>query len=229
MTLPLNGGRSSAVLTVSEPDAVALLAMNDVVFGEELTRRYHERLGPMRPVGGRYAVPVVTTYAQRFVGRRFALLGDAAVGMHPTTAHGFNFGLLGQGALANVLRRAVSTGRDVADPVSLQRYEAAHRAETRLFFLAAETIMRLYAAGDNLPARLLRDGALRMGNLRPFRRALTARMRDPDRVQRRSVSVCRWRIQLSDPRRGSSLEYGRRQINRQCDDHRIEHETQQAV
>ena len=47
-------------------------------------------------------------------------------------------------------------------------------------FLAAEAVMRLYAAGDSLPARLLRDGALRLGNLPPLRRALTARMRDPD-------------------------------------------------
>ena len=181
VTLPLNGGRSSAVLTVGEADAAMLQGMDDVAFGAELTRRYHGRLGPMRPVGKRHAVPVVTAYAQRFVGRRFALLGDAAVGMHPSTAHGFNFGLLGQDALARALRRAVAVGRDVADPVALQRYETTHRGETRLFFLAAEAIMRLYAAGESLPSRLLRDGALRIGNLAPFRRALTARMRDPDR------------------------------------------------
>ena len=181
VTLPLNDGRSSAILTVTEPDSAGLLGLDDAAFGQELTRRYRGRLGPMRPVGRRHAVPVVTAYANRFIGRRFALIGDAAVGMHPTTAHGFNFGLLGQDALARALRRAVSAGRDVADQVALQRYETAHRGETRLFFLAAETIMRLYAAGESLPARLLRDGALRLGNLPPFRQALTARMRDPDR------------------------------------------------
>ena len=180
VTLPLNGGRSSAVMTLSEADAAALLRLDDAAFGAELTRRYRSRLGPMRPVGARHAVPVVTAYAGRFVARRFALLGDAAVGMHPTTAHGFNFGLLGQHALARELRAALAAGRDVADPAALRRYEAAHRSETRLFFLGAEAVMRLYAAGDSLPARLLRDGALRLGNLPPLRQALTARMRDPD-------------------------------------------------
>ena len=180
VTLPLLGNRSSAVLTLGEADAAALLRLDDAAFGAELTRRYRGRLGPMRPVGARHAVPVVTAYAARFVARRFALLGDAAVGMHPTTAHGFNFGLLGQHALARELRAALAAGRDVADPAALRRYEAAHRGETRLFFLAAEAVMRLYAAGDSLPARLLRDGALRLGNLPPLRRALTARMRDPD-------------------------------------------------
>lgn len=180
VTLPLNGGRSSAVMTVGEADAAALLRLDDSAFGRELTRRYRGRLGPMRPVGARHTVPVVTTYSQRFVARRFALLGDAAVGMHPTTAHGFNFGLLGQHALARELRAALAAGQDLADPAALRRYEAVHRGETRLFFVGAEAVMRLYAAGDSLPARLLRDAALRLGNLPPLRQALTARMRDPD-------------------------------------------------
>lgn len=180
VTLPLNGGRSSAVVTVGEDDAAALLRMDDAAFGRELTRRYRGRLGAMRPVGARHAVPVVTAYAARFTGRRFALMGDAAVGMHPTTAHGFNFGMLGQHALARELRAASAAGRDVGDPAALARYEAAHRAETRLFFAGAEALMRLYAAGDSLPARLLRNGALRLGNLPPLRHLLETRMRDPD-------------------------------------------------
>ncbi len=180
VTLPLNGGRSSAVMTVPDADAGALLRLDDAAFGQELTRRYRNRLGPMRPAGARHTVPVVTAYAARFVARRFALLGDAAVGMHPTTAHGFNFGLLGQDALARELRAALVAGRDVADPPALRRYEAAHRAETRLFFTAAEAVMRLYAAGESLPARLLRDAALRLGNLPPIRDALGARMREPE-------------------------------------------------
>lgn len=179
-TLPLNHGRSSAVMTVPEPDAAALMALDDAAFGREVTRRYHGRLGDMTPVGKRHAVPVITTYAHRFVGRRFALMGDAAVGMHPTTAHGFNFGMLGQHALARELRAAHAAGRDIADPATLSRYESSHRAETRLFYTGAEAIMRLYAAGDSLPARFLRDSALRLGNLPPFRNILAARMRDPD-------------------------------------------------
>ena len=182
VTLPMNGGRSSAVMTLSEPDASRLLGLDDAAFGREVTRRYRGRLGAMNPVGARHAVPVVTVYADRFVGRRFALLGDAAVGMHPTTAHGFNFGMLGQQALAHEVRASAAAGHDVADPAALARYEAAHRAETRLFFTGAEALMRLYAAGDSLPARLLRNGALRLGNLPPFRYVLAARMRDPDKT-----------------------------------------------
>jgi 2-polyprenyl-6-methoxyphenol hydroxylase-like FAD-dependent oxidoreductase len=55
-----------------------------------------------------FCYPLVAVYADRFIaGRRFALLGDAAVGMHPVTAHGFNFGLRG----AFVLERVRSCAR----------------------------------------------------------------------------------------------------------------------
>ena len=84
------------------------------------------------------------------------------------------------GSLA--LLAALSAGRGVADPAALGRYQAAHRAETGLFFAGAEALMRLYAAGDSLPARLLRNGALRLGNLPLLRQTLAARMRHPDQA-----------------------------------------------
>ena len=180
VTLPLNGGRSSAVLTLANAEAQRLRALDDAALGTALTGLYRNRLGPMLPVGARHAVPVVTSYARRFAARRLALLGDAAVAMHPTTAHGFNFGLLGQEALAGALREGLAAGREIGDERSLARYEARHRGETRLFFTAAEAIMRLYAAGDSGPARLLRDAGLRIGNLPPLRRVLQAQMRDAD-------------------------------------------------
>ncbi len=71
-------GRTLPDWVTGEANATALLRMDDAAFGRELTRRYRGRLGAMRPVGGRHAVPVVTAYAARFVGRRFALLGDAS-------------------------------------------------------------------------------------------------------------------------------------------------------
>ena len=179
VTLPLNGAASSVVMTLPHDDARALLALDDAAFGLEATSRYHGRLGAMHPLGARHAVPVLTAYADRFVATRFALLGDAAVGMHPTTAHGLNFGLLGQAALAQSILGSLAAGRDIAEPAALHRYESAHRAETGLFFAGAEAIMRLYADGEALPARLLRSAALRVGNLGPFRQALSARMRDP--------------------------------------------------
>ena len=62
VTLPLNDGRSSAVMTLPAADAERLLRLDDASFGAAASRLYRGRLGPMRPVGRRRAVPVVTAY-----------------------------------------------------------------------------------------------------------------------------------------------------------------------
>jgi ubiquinone biosynthesis UbiH/UbiF/VisC/COQ6 family hydroxylase len=176
--LPLNGEVSSVVLTLPPAEIARMREMDGVAFSEEITRRYHSRLGPMELISTRHAYPLVAVYARRFAGRRLALLGDAAVGMHPVTAHGFNFGLHGQDILASRIRAALAEGRDFAAGPVLRGYEAEHRQGTRGLYLATNATALLYTS-DQLPARLLRGAALRLGNhLRPVRGAIVNRLMD---------------------------------------------------
>jgi ubiquinone biosynthesis UbiH/UbiF/VisC/COQ6 family hydroxylase len=179
--LPLNGAAamphlSSLVLTLPAREIERLRTLDDEAFGAEITRRYQGRLGPMRPVSSRHVYPLVAVYAQRFVAPRFALVGDAAVGMHPVTAHGFNFGLRGQHVLAGLIAGAVANKGNIGAPALLQRYERAHRLATRPFYLATNATARLYT-DDSLPARVLRDVVLRIGaRLPPVRHMMVAKL-----------------------------------------------------
>jgi ubiquinone biosynthesis UbiH/UbiF/VisC/COQ6 family hydroxylase len=178
--LPLNGNYSSAVVTLPPEGIEALLAMPQAEVGPELARRYRHRLGGMELVSTRHAYPLVATYAQRFVASRAALIGDAAVGMHPVTAHGFNFGLRGQDLLAREIRGALAQGRDFAAPEVLRRYDHAHRRATRALYLATNATALIYSDAS-LPARLLRGAALRLGNrLQPFRQAVVSHLMESD-------------------------------------------------
>ena len=172
--LPLNGDVSSAVLTLPPARAERLMAMDAEAFGAEVTKRYEARLGAMRLVGTRHAYPLVGVYAHRFAARRFALLGDAAVGMHPVTAHGFNFGLSGADLLAGLVRGAADPG----DAAALARYGARHRRATLPLFLATNAVARLYS-DDRAPARLARAALIGAGAaLAPVRRAIVAQLMD---------------------------------------------------
>lgn len=174
--LPLNGELSSIVLTLPARQIAALMEAEPEAFGAECTRRTAGRWGAMRLVGTRHAYPLVATYAHRFVGTRFALLGDAAVGMHPVTAHGFNFGLAGAHRLGTEIRAAMARGRDIADPGALLRYEMAHRRGTWPLFTATNAIASLYT-DDRAPARLVRGAVLRLGAaLSPVRRLVAAQL-----------------------------------------------------
>lgn len=158
--LPLNGRLSSAVLTLPTAAMDQLMRLSPAALGQDLTQRYRERLGVMRPVSAPYVYPLATTYSHNFVGTRAALIGDAAVGMHPVTAHGFNFGLQGQETLAGLIREAAEKGRDIAAPLLLRRYEMQHRLATRPLYTATNLIVGLYT-DERLPQRLVRHAALR--------------------------------------------------------------------
>lgn len=172
--LPLNGRVASAVVTLPHREIEQLMQLDDAGFNREMTQRFDGRLGDMRQVGTRHAYPLVGVYARRFMGPRFACVGDAAVGMHPVTAHGFNFGLAGAVSLAAGLRDAAARGRDFAAPAVLESWEQHHRAFTRPLYLATNALARLYA-DERAPARVLRTAALTVSRLLPpVRRAMSA-------------------------------------------------------
>lgn len=176
--LPMNGMRSSVVITLPPKEIDNLLKMQADDFDREVSARFKHRLGAMRLVSTRHAYPLVTVYAKRLVGQRFALVGDAAVGMHPVTAHGFNFGLKGIATLSAEIKVALASGKDIASNSLLLRYEQSHRRDTRPLFLATHAIAKLYAS-DSPPARLLRAGAIRIGSrITPFKRAVAGFLAD---------------------------------------------------
>nr|WP_202031839.1 5-demethoxyubiquinol-8 5-hydroxylase UbiM [Paraburkholderia sacchari] len=172
---PTSGAfQSSVVLTLTGHEIERLKHADARTFADEIERRFDHRLGNMDLVTTRHAYPLVAVYPEHFVARRFAAVGDAAVGMHPVTAHGFNFGLSGVGTLAGAIREACLAGRDYASDALLRRYEHKHRLATRPLYLITGMIASIYTR-DHLPARLARDVLLRAGDhLRPFKRGVAA-------------------------------------------------------
>ncbi len=169
--LPLKGNRSSIVITVPGNEARRLRALSADDFSREVQDRFRGRLGSMRLVSDVFAYPLVAVMPDTFVASRCALVGDAAVGMHPVTAHGFNLGLLGAGRLASLIVSAAARGQDVGSAGLLELYCRNHRRAALPLFLATNAIVRFYT-DERLPARVLRHVLLRIGNeVVPFRRA----------------------------------------------------------
>lgn len=165
--LPCNGNVTSVVLTLPGHEQAAMMQMNEADFACEMERRLKHRCGNMKLASERFIYPLVGVYAHRFTAPRFALIGDAAVGMHPVTAHGFNFGLLSQETLGAEIREAVSTGDDIGALARLSRYERRHRAATLPLFLSTNAVATLFT-DDSSPAKLIRRLALRVSNHLPF-------------------------------------------------------------
>ena len=177
--LPLNDGLASAVITLPPRQAEALLAMDEAAFGRTVSGFFEQRLGRMQPVATPQSYPLVGVYADRFVSAGAALIGDAAVGMHPVTAHGFNLGLTSQQRLAQLILAQQARGADIADAGMLARYQRGHRLASRPLYEATNAIARLYT-DDRALARLLRAAGLRLAQgVRPFRQLIANRLTQP--------------------------------------------------
>lgn len=166
--------RSSVVLTLPSHKMDALQTMPEDAFNAEITRRFDGRLGTMKLISTRHQYPLVGVYPNRLVANRFACVGDAAVGMHPVTAHGFNFGLLSVETLGQLILQAHARGQDIASPALLQTYESRHRLTTKPLYVITRAIAGLYNT-ETPPAKLLRTAALHLGEwMTPFKRVVAA-------------------------------------------------------
>ena len=166
----------SAVVTARSDQAQALQTLAPQAYAERVAAQFQQRLGAMQLIGQRYSYPLVATWAERFAGLRWALVGDAAVGTHPVTAHGFNMGLSGVQTLVATLVQARQRGLDIGDARSLARYDRAHRLHAWPLYAGTNAIVRLYTDARPLP-RLLRRAVLTGSeHLPPLKAAIVSQL-----------------------------------------------------
>jgi len=171
--LPMAGATQSSVVLTLPEDAVARLALaGTAALSRALTRRSAERLGAMRALSTPWVYPLATVWSRHFAAPRAALIGDAAVGMHPVTAHGFNLGLRGAARLAAAIAMVAGRGDDIGSASLLRGYETAHRLAAAPVFAATDLIVRLFT-DDRPAARLARPALLRAAAMAPLRTGIS--------------------------------------------------------
>jgi 2-octaprenyl-6-methoxyphenol hydroxylase len=157
--LPLTSNRSSLVWTERSAEADRLVASDDLVFEEELQRRFGHKLGEIQVVGGKKAFPLGLTLARAFVAPRFALAGDAAHGIHPISGQGLNLGFKDVAALAETIVEADRLGLDIGALNVLERYQSWRRFDTFRMGVTTDVLNRLFS-NDITPIRIARDFGL---------------------------------------------------------------------
>jgi 2-octaprenylphenol hydroxylase len=113
----------SIVWSADRARANALAALDDGKFVAELASAFGGRLGVIETVSARAAFPLALAHADRYVGHRTALIGDAAHTVHPLAGQGANLGFLDAATLAEVVLAAASERRDIGAEHVLRRYE----------------------------------------------------------------------------------------------------------
>ena len=166
----------SAVVTTDSADAQRLMQLSPEDFAAHVQQHFQGRLGEMALVGERHIYPLVATYAHHFSGERFALLGDAAVGMHPVTAHGFNLGLSGMERLTACIVAAHAAGQDWGKASVLAPFAQGHHRHAWPIFQGTNTVVKLFTDARPVP-RMVRQALIEVSRrLPPVKAAIVAQL-----------------------------------------------------
>ena len=156
--LPVADDRAAFIWTVSEEDAERVLALDDDAFLEQLQHEFGFRLGAFSRVGKRASYPLILSRAMRLTSTRSVLVGNAAHGLHPVSAQGFNLGMRDVAALCDCIADAYS-GDGAFDPGSeelLERYAKWRRSDQNKLVRFTDGLVRLFGSSRR-PLRALRD------------------------------------------------------------------------
>jgi 2-octaprenyl-6-methoxyphenol hydroxylase len=157
--LPIADNRAAFVWMLSPANAEDLLALSDEEFTDRLQDTFGYRLGRFSKVGKRAAYPLALTKANGLIAKRGLVIGNAAHGLHPVAAQGFNLGMRDVAALCDCIADARDDQEETFDCGSsaiLENYAEWRRSDQQKLVRFTDGIVRLF--GDQRPpVRMLRN------------------------------------------------------------------------
>lgn len=173
--LPIKDERSAFVWILPSDQASAVMTSDDLRFTANLQRAFGYRLGEFSKIGTRANYPLALTKANGLIAGRGVLVGNAAHGLHPVAAQGFNLGLRDVAALSDCIADARSD--DQVDPGAaaiLERYADWRRDDQQKLVRFTDGIVHLFGS-QQAPVRTLRNIGMLGFDLVPGVRRLFAK------------------------------------------------------
>ncbi len=173
--LPLAGERAAFIWTVADDDATRVLELDDAAFLPEMQSAFGNRLGTFSRVGKRAAYPLTLSKALRLTATRGVLVGNAAHGLHPVAAQGFNLGMRDVAALSDCIADAcVAKQADIGDQELLRRFANWRKSDQTKLVRFTDGLVRLFTS-KKPPLRFLRNAGMLGFDLIPGVRSEFAR------------------------------------------------------
>jgi 2-octaprenyl-6-methoxyphenol hydroxylase len=151
--LPRGDGHFGVVHAVAREQAEAVAALDEAAWVARIQQAAGWRMGRFLSSGERSRYPLVRVVAERLVGERVVLMGNAAQTIHPVGAQGFNLGLRDALTLAELIEE---NGGDPGSETLLRAY-AERREEDRERTLAFSDGLARVTSNPSLLLRPLRS------------------------------------------------------------------------
>ncbi len=154
--LPIADNRAAFIWTVSEADAERVMALDDATFRDELQAQFGYRLGQFSKIGKRAAYPLVLSKAMRLTSTRSVVVGNAAHGLHPVAAQGFNLGLRDAASLCDCIVDQLADDGDIGAATMLDAYAKWRASDQKKLVRFTDGLVRLFGSRKP-PVRVLRN------------------------------------------------------------------------
>ena len=145
--LPGRDGSYTLVLARTRAVAPAVMALPDAELLSLVQETFGFRLGRFTKIGRRVAYPLHLVTADAVTAPRAAIIGNAAHGLHPVAAQGFNLGLRDAATLAEILADGFAAEPENFDPGSdtvLTAYREWRERDQRKVVRFTDGLIRLF-------------------------------------------------------------------------------------
>lgn len=167
--LPLPGHCASLIWYDRDGTTRAREMLSDDALARAIEAAFPKRLGNILRVTGRASFPIKRQHAKRYIGKRLALIGDAAHVVHPLAGQGLNIGLHD----ADTLAEQILARRDAGDAGTLRRFEVKRRLANQAMLAATDGFHHLFTGPR--PLQKLGDCGLEMAERLPGARYFMSR------------------------------------------------------
>jgi len=143
--LPLSEFHSTIALTVSK---YHYYIISNGKLEDIINQLIEKHIGKIEDIYSLHSYPLISTYSKSFFCKSLALIGDAAIGMHPVTAHGFNLGVYGTKLLSESLEN-IRLEKYLNKKVSLLKYQTKLNLNARPLYHATNQIVKTFTNDKN--------------------------------------------------------------------------------
>ena len=168
--LPMRGNQSSVVWSEDTPVVDLLLELSDGEFAAAASYRLDDCLGKLTLTGKRRVFPLSLNYADTLIGDRFAMVGDAAHGLHPIAGQGFNLGLRDVANLVEEISRAQQLGLDIGSFETLRLFQATRRLDNFSLVAATDGLNKLFSNNNKLIRAIRSNGLSTVNSIAPLKK-----------------------------------------------------------
>ncbi|HLV48200.1 MAG TPA: FAD-dependent monooxygenase [Aliidiomarina sp.] len=142
--LPCGPKQFALVWCAKTATANNLLALPEDEFRHRAQELFGSRAGYFVTSERAGAFPLNLSVAQRFIGHRFAVIGNACHTLHPVAGQGYNLGVRD----VLVLKQVLANAQDPGDMAVLNTYEARRKPDYRHVQTFTDSLVRLFSSSD---------------------------------------------------------------------------------